>query len=102
MCRQLRDTHAPGYLIAHKVALGPEVKSAADEVVSLNDFNASVPTFQTNKKKNVDLGFKGLALKTISERSKHLKLLFLCPNPQSPTWPLSCPNRANILSNSPI
>lgn len=51
MCRQLRDTHAPGYLIAHKVALGPEVKSAAAEVVSLNDFNASVPTFQTNKKK---------------------------------------------------
>lgn len=43
-------------------------------------------------KKNVDLGFKGPALKTISERSKHLKLLLLCPNPQSPTWPQSCPN----------
>lgn len=48
MCGQLRDTHAPGYLITHKVALRPEVKSGADEVVSLNDFNASVTTFQTN------------------------------------------------------
>lgn len=48
MCRQLRDTHAPGYLITHNVALRPEVNSGADEVVSLNDFNVSVPTFQTN------------------------------------------------------
>lgn len=79
------------------------MNSSADEVVSLNDFNASVTTFQTNlKKKNVDLGFKGPALKTISERSKRLKLLLLCPNLQSPTRPLSCPNRANILLNSPI
>lgn len=47
MCRQLRDTHAPGYLITLKAVLRPEVNSAVDEDVSLSDFNASVPTFQT-------------------------------------------------------
>lgn len=47
MCRQLRDIHAPGYLITLKAALRPPVNSGIDEVASLPDFNASVPTFQT-------------------------------------------------------
>lgn len=47
VCRQLRDIHAPGYLITLKAALRPPVNSGIDEVASLPDFNASVPTFQT-------------------------------------------------------
>lgn len=47
VCRQLRDTHAPGYLITLEAALRPVVNSGVDEDVSLTDFNASVPTFQT-------------------------------------------------------
>lgn len=47
VCRQLRDTHAPGYLITLRVALRPEVNSAVDEDASISDSNASVPIFQT-------------------------------------------------------
>lgn len=46
VCKQLRDIHAPGYLITLKAALRPSVNSGVDEDASLPDFNASVPTFQ--------------------------------------------------------
>lgn len=49
VCRQLRDTHALGCLITLKVALRPSENSGGDKDVSLPDFNASVPTFQTKK-----------------------------------------------------